>query len=93
MSTDAPYILQTMPTIGRLPEVNEWMKLQKAVNGQREVLHSAYGGLWVIDDPINSPSYFASGGAGLQLAEEVPYSKNFIIKITKVGLKKKKKSS
>lgn len=72
------------------------MKLQKAVNGQREVLHSAYGGLRVIHDPINSPGYFASGGVGLQLAEEVPYSKNFIIKITKAGLKKKyipKKSS
>lgn len=61
MSTDAPYILQTMPTVGRLPGVSEWMKLQKAVNGQREVLHSAYGGSWVIHDPINSPGEFANG--------------------------------
>lgn len=37
------------------------MKLQKAVNGHREVLHSAYGGSWVICDPINSPCEFANG--------------------------------
>lgn len=37
------------------------MKLQKAVNGHREVLHSAYGGSWVIRDPINSPREFAKG--------------------------------
>lgn len=37
------------------------MKLQKAVNGHREVLQSAYGGSWVIRDPINSPRDFAKG--------------------------------
>lgn len=31
------------------------MKLQKSVNGHREVFHSAYGASWVIHDPINSP--------------------------------------
>lgn len=37
------------------------MKLQKAVNGHREVLHSAYGGSWVIREPINSPGEVAKG--------------------------------
>lgn len=37
------------------------MKLQKAVNGHREVLHSAYGASWVICDPIDSPGESAKG--------------------------------
>lgn len=44
------------------------MKLQKAVNGHGEVLHSAYGGSWVIRDPINRPREFAKGWCWITVA-------------------------
>lgn len=39
LSTDAPYILETMPTIGQLPEVNEWVNewnfRKQLIDGER----------------------------------------------------------